>query len=171
MWVWTTRTGGAPLGISFLHTATHLKCLKFTHSIRGRASFLHYDNPRFLHLQIDLAVPIKNIISGLRSILKERQNDLVTHPDLLLEQGPTKGFYFAPRYASRRSPIRDLKAWLLYLKCYDLLHLKALSYGKIAQKVYDKGGDKAYEQAERACNRVEQLIHATESHNWPPELT
>ena len=96
----------------------------------------------------------------------------MAHPDLLVEQGNTKGFYFpGPRYPQRRSPIQELNAWLLYLQCYDLRHLQGLTYGEVAHKVYSKGGDKAYEQAERAYGRVKQLIHAAESQQWPPEIT
>ena len=63
----------------------------------------------------------------------------------------------------------DIQTWLNYLACYDLRVAQGLTYGEIAECVYQKKGPHPRDQAEKAVARVTKFIEAAEHHAWPPQ--
>ena len=74
------------------------------------------------------------------------------------------------RQASRpRRPYAfNILTWLNYLTCYDLRVAHGLTYGEIAQRVYQKKGSRSRDQAEKEVTRVTAFIELAEKHRWPP---
>jgi hypothetical protein len=68
----------------------------------------------------------------------------------------------------RRSYTFDISTWLNYLACYDLRVANGLTYGEIAQRVYQKKGSRSRDRAEKAVTRVKTFIESAEHHHWPP---
>jgi len=62
----------------------------------------------------------------------------------------------------------NITTWLDYLACYDLRVAEGLTYGKIAERVYQKKGSRSRDQAEKAVTRVTAFIELAEHHRWPP---
>lgn len=62
----------------------------------------------------------------------------------------------------------NIPTWLNYLTCYDLRVAEGLTYGKIAQRVYQKKGSHSRDQAEKAVTRVKAFIALAEHDRWPP---
>lgn len=81
---------------------------------------------------------------------------------------------FQQRHHERQSsrPIRlykfNITTWLDYLACYDLRVADGLTYGTIAERVYQKKGVRVRDQAEKAVTRVTAFIELAEHHRWPP---
>ena len=63
----------------------------------------------------------------------------------------------------------DIQTWLDYLACYDLRVAQGLTYGEIAECVYQKKGPPPRDQAEKAVARVTKFLEAAEHHTWPPQ--
>lgn len=133
------------------------------------AMSLHYDNPRFLHLQIDLTVPHKTLILALRLKLRDKKQELI--PDHMMRSAQHEIDRITRRDPSQRTPTYKLEVWIRYFNCYDLRETKGLSFGKIGLKVYKDSGQKAYDRAESACQRVSQLIRFAETKQWPPDIS
>lgn len=74
------------------------------------------------------------------------------------------------RQASRPKPPYkfNITTWLDYLACYDLRVAHGLTYGNIAERVYQKKGSRSRDQAEKAVTRVTAFIELAEQHRWPP---
>ena len=72
-------------------------------------AYLRDCSSRFVCLRIDAAQPVETILKRLRLLLRERHK--------LIEQSPhNAGFYDR----LEKTPFRNIKAWLEYLRCYDL---------------------------------------------------
>jgi hypothetical protein len=131
------------------------------------------DPSRFLRLQLDCAVPPTTMIKALWPLLVERHRRVKVD---LENDGPVLGL----RNPRKRPPIRDVAAWLTYLKCYDLRQCSGLTFGKIAQQVFGptvgRGAPAAktkrtrYDQAERGYKAVKLLIRRAAANQWPPDL-
>jgi hypothetical protein len=63
----------------------------------------------------------------------------------------------------------NIATWLDYLACYDLRVANGLTYGKIAERIYQKKGSRPRDQAEKAVARVKEFLAAAEHHTWPPQ--
>lgn len=131
------------------------------------------DPSRFLHLQLDCAVPPTTVIKALQSLLREHHRNLEV---ALEDDGPVFGL----RSPAKRPPIHDVAAWLTYLRCYDLRQCYGLSFGKIAQQVFGKVVKRGaaatrarrsrYDQAERGYKAIKRLIRSAVSGSWPPHF-
>lgn len=129
------------------------------------------DPARFIHLQLDCAVPPATLVKTLMPLLTERHRHI------------TVGFTaygLARRHPKKRPPILDVAAWLNYLKCYDLRQCAGLTFGQIAEQVFGAtvGRGEAsrrkrrtrYDQAERGYKAIKRLIKAAVENRWPPVL-
>ncbi len=110
-------------------------------------AYLQNRNPRFLCLRIDTRHPVKTIIDGLRPLLteKHRQAQAVSLPAWL-------AFY----ECLKKTPVRTIKSWLDYLRCYDLFQ-NGESTVAAGEAVYGDN-DAATEHANSAKRRVRVLI-------------
>ena len=81
---------------------------------------------------------------------------------------------FTQRHHERQSSLPrrpyafNISTWLNYLACYDFRVANGLTYGEIAQRVYQKKGSRSRDQAEKAVTRVKTFIESAEHHRWPP---
>lgn len=129
------------------------------------------DDSHLMYVEINPAFPPKTILEALRPILAER------HKTTSDERGITRRIrhldhrlnpygWIIPFHTRIKPPIRDIKTWLNYLRCYDLRHCQGLSFGQIAKQVY--GNYLKRDLAEKAYVRVARLIQAAEKNDWPP---
>jgi len=129
-----------------------------------------------LFLLIDVRFRPKTIINRLEPILKSRYQEISKNPTLHKNPrdpdagNPLQSFSDPfPWHPVIKSPIKDLKAWLKYLQCYDLRRCEGLAYGEIAKRIY--GNIKKRDNAETAFSRVQRLIDCAEKNEWPPTGT
>lgn len=110
-------------------------------------AYLQNRNPRFLCLRIDTRHPAGTITERLLPLLQERyqQTQAVPRPAWL-------AFY----ERLEKTPVRTIKSWLDYFRCYDLFQ-KGKSTKAAGQLVY-KDADAATEHANIAMRRVRDLI-------------
>jgi hypothetical protein len=136
-----------------------------------KSSILSND-PRFIYLRIDASYPTKIIMEALRKRIKQQKNEIEETPD---DSEWFRNQYKEPRPGTSFSHIQrrsktvykfDVPAWIDYFTCYDLRHFEAKTFGVIARKVY--GSSNKRDNAEKAHDRVKELIKYAESNNWPP---
>jgi hypothetical protein len=133
----------------------------------------------WLYLKIDTTCSWKGIEARIHLLYKDqrKKTGMITTPTILMKR--CDSMYQIP-YVPRHSPaIRSPKAWLTYLKCYDLRHCTNLSFGEIAKTLfpYPTGRSQqarskrqtAYDEAERGYKKVARLIKAAEAGQWPPK--
>jgi hypothetical protein len=142
-------------------------------------SALHILNPvrtdpsRFLHLQLDCAIPPTTLLKALTPFLVERHRHLKVEFEI---GGPAPWLH----HPTRRPPILDVSAWLTYFKCYDLRQCYGLSFGKIAEQVFGPVVGKSqsasrrrrslYDRAERGYKATRRLIRNAVANRWPPQI-
>ena len=113
--------------------------------------FMHEQfRTRFFCAFIDPNLPPDLVMKALLPVLNQRY-----------QQGqsslPTQPYKF------------NITTWLDYLTCYDLRVAEGLTYGDIAERVYQKKGPHPRDQAEKAVTRVTKFLEAAEHHAWPPQ--
>lgn len=111
----------------------------------------------FLWWRIDSRFPPSPIVNQLRMMLQAKSKEY--------DEDLKKSIPEDPPYAKYAT--FEPSTWIDYLRCYDLRHCEAKSFGQIAMKVY---GDskKYYEGAEQAYKRMCKLIKHVESNDGPP---
>ncbi|MDR4470396.1 MAG: hypothetical protein MRJ68_19220 [Nitrospira sp.] len=132
------------------------------------------DPSRFLHLQIDCAVPPTTVVKALMPVLTEKHRRISVSD----KDSPHVPW---PRHPKKRPPIHDVVAWISYFRCYDLRQCQGISFGKIAAIVFGPVNGKGtiaqrkkqgrYDQAERGYKSVKRLIKAAVEKKWPPDLS
>ncbi|MEO6111612.1 MAG: hypothetical protein ABIQ24_07260, partial [Nitrospiraceae bacterium] len=133
---------------------------------------IRHDPPRFIHLQLDCAVPPATVVKTLMPLLTERHRPL----KVALEKSWT-----VLRHPKENPPITHVAAWLTYLNCYDLRQCDGLTFGQIGKQVFGapagrgsqaaKGKRTHYDQAERGYKAVKRLIKEAVANHWPPDLS
>jgi len=127
------------------------------------------DDPRYIWIRIDAAQAPHSVLAALEEKLK-RLHKTVEIPVRQATIGILKESRFVevPHHPRKPPPIRDLPSWLKYFMCYDLRTINGLTYGQIAQRVYQTKGKNASDQVRKAVARVDQLISYATSGPWPP---
>jgi len=111
----------------------------------------------FLWVRLDSRHGPNTIWKRLKELLEKKH-----------KQQSTEGDSY-PQTSSLQSPIQDIKAWIDYFRCYDLLHCDGKSYKEIAFEVYkDAPIQRKTDHVQKAVNRVTKLIRYAESDQWPP---
>ncbi|MCA9470181.1 MAG: hypothetical protein KC643_32690 [Nitrospira sp.] len=133
---------------------------------------LDWDQNHLL-LHINATYPPSRIVDALRVYLKIQHKKIKKIPQLYNDpkasdrpKSLTPTSFSIPWHPVRKPFFKSFKAWLGYLRCYDLRRCKALSYGQIAKKIY--GDNKKRDLADKAFDRVTQLIYFAENNIWPP---
>ena len=149
------------------HPSTPITTEAFRRIVEG-------SEPRFMWLAIETIFPPNTILRWLRKELTARHRQNVAanrRPSVSVWKDHL--YADSPHDPRRKAPIRDVRTWLDYFKCYDLRHAEGLEYGPIAERVYgtkDRARERAKQRdrAETAVARAQQLIEAAETNNWPP---
>jgi hypothetical protein len=137
-------------------------------SISGQCEYTDlYHARRYLFLRIDNSVPPEANIKELRTVLnrfhfKNLPIDQPTIDRITYEQT-------VPFHPRKNPPIKDICAWLRYMRCYDLWNFKGQTYEQIATEVYgddDSFGD--VDTVKKSISRVARLITAAKENRWPP---
>ena len=144
------RIGEGMVDLSLLHR---------TPDLSFKLKYLEEEQSRYLYLMIDSAEVSSSDLTALKHLLRERQK----------AESPETRFQKAP-------PIKDARAWLNYLRCYDIRHCEGVSYGEVGKRVYEapegrseKAGKKRrsiYRQVKRDCKHVKELIRYAEKGPW-----
>jgi len=114
------------------------------------------DSP-FLWVRLDSRHGPNTIWKKLEELLEKKRKQRSTESDTY------------PKAKPLQSPIQDIKAWIDYFRCYDLLHGDGKSYKEIAFEVYkDAPIQRKTDHVQKAVKRVSTLIQKAESNNWPP---
>lgn len=134
----------------------------------------------YRHFRLDCRYPPETIIKHLRPLLKLAYQESLGLPEnqdssqdfVPPQQKDPSDDFVIPEHSFKKPPINNgnFFLWLDYLKCFDLRECNALSFGKIAQRVFDQSGNKAYRRAEQAHRRVTKLISDAEQNIWPPKI-
>lgn len=104
---------------------------------------------RFFCALIDPNLPPDLVMKALLPVLKQRHHERQSSL-------PKRPYKF------------DITTWLDYLACYDLRVTEGLTYGEIAECVYQRKGPRPRDQAEKAVTRVTKFLEAAEHDVWPP---
>jgi hypothetical protein len=126
---------------------------------------------RYRYVLIDTAHKPATIVKGLRPLLDTWHKNTCSKA---LMRWPKSDYglvsdFRQPHHPSKRPPICDPEAWLLYLNCYDLRYASGLSIGEVSKRVYANYKNK-WRKAETAIRRVTALIAAAERNEWPPRI-
>ena len=108
-------------------------------------SYLLGTNPRYVCLRIDVAQPVETILKRLRVFLKDRHTKVKQLPIL---EGASRRL--------KKTPFRNIPAWLAYVRCYDL-YQSGLTIEAAGAQVYG-GSAIATEKANVAIRRVTSVI-------------
>lgn len=127
-----------------------LETLSTTLSDTERQFMYEQFRARFFCAFIDPTLPPDLVIKALVPVLKQRHQEGQSSL-------PTQPYKF------------NITTWLDYLACYDLRVANGLTYGEIAERVYQKKGARPRDQAEKAVTRVKAFLEAAEHHTWPPQ--
>lgn len=124
------------------------------------------DRPRYLWVRIDAAHAHSDILKELKAELEARLPSVQEAASSYAPRKVISGIFpDFPYHAQRTPPIREAKAWLDYLRCYDLRQA-GKTFGQVALAVYEDSEKR--ENAEKACDRVLKLIDYAERKHWPP---
>ncbi len=147
----------SPFHIS--HAIVDLARLHRTPGLYFDLKYLEEHSSRYLYLMINYAAISRADLAALDHELRERQK----------AESPDTGRRKAP-------PIKDVRAWLNYFRCYDLRRCEGASFGEIGQRVYDapegrsgqavKKRQTATREAKRAFKKVNDLIPCAEKGPW-----
>ena len=103
---------------------------------------------------------VKGISKGKRRSPHKRTDIVVSTPF-----SPFKQIMASPH---NYPPIRDIKPWLKFLRCYDLRTCEKKSYGQIDLKVYGETSEHKNKEVKRSIQKVETLIECAVNNWWPP---
>lgn len=124
-----------------------------------RRKYLEEKQSRYLYLMIDSAEVSSSDLADLKKLLRRRQQ--VGSSNAGLQKAP---------------PITDARAWLCYLRCYDLREHEGLSRDEVGKCVYGapagrsaQAGKKrasARREVTRAVQKVKALIESARRGSW-----
>lgn len=125
--------------------------------------------PFQLFIEIDLTEPPHTIIHSLKPYLQLKHKTAFRETKFnLKDKNKSHPFwwYHPPYHSKKEAPIRDVKAWLTYLKCYDYHRCSKASPGQISRLLY--GTSKKEDNVDKAIKRTTRLIACAEKNDWPP---
>lgn len=115
-------------------------------------------------IEISQSSPPERVIAALRTFLKAQHTHSMSSPGkLTIWEEKGKVMWITPSHPRKLSPIRDIRAWVTYFRCYDLHEREGLSLANTAAQVSMKP-----DHVKNAVRRVKALIRAAEQINWPP---
>lgn len=143
-------------------------------------SLSHLSQERWVTVALDTSFAPQVLLDALQPYLMEHHHQVkglskekVRSPnkrtDIVIST-PFSPFKQIMAYPHKYPPIRDIKAWKNFLRCYDLLTQEGMSYGKIALKVYGKISENKTKEVKRSIQKVETLIECAVNNWWPPQF-
>lgn len=151
------RIGEGIVDLSIMHRS---KDLSF------KLEYLNEDQSRYLYLMIDSAEVSLSDLRALQDLVRKRQKTILFDAKL---QAP--------------HPIKDVTAWMLYLRSYDMHRYQGVSAENVGKNLHGAPGrrltmtptdrnkcENARRQALRACANVQKLIDSAVKGPWVPSL-